>query len=413
MGHPLTQVSATEIIKILKDHGYVAYFAGGWVRDFLLDIPNDDIDIATDALPKEVHKIFPESILVGAHFGVVVVRYRGHHFEVTTFRSDIRYEDGRRPTHVLLKASLEEDAQRRDFTINGMFFDPLTNSVIDIVGGKDDLAKKCIRTIGNPEERFGEDKLRMIRAVRFAERFGFSIEEATRAAICAMAPKLLPAVSMERVWQEFEKMRKGKDFIDALLQMHDLKLLGTIFPPLAAVSRKELEKRLQGLDGASKHVPCILFLLHLFADSDRSFYEKLHYYLKTSIEQGRWIESWLTIKELLYKPNTLELKYEWAKAFADKRCDACLEVLLANMSKQGSLQLELERLRQDLFFHIEKFRTKSHLLRAHDLVKEGIEPSENMGKLLEESSRLAVVHDIRDPQELLQKLKASPLWGVP
>ena len=241
---------AQDICRELRQSGHIAYFAGGWVRDHLLGIESADIDIATDATPEEIVKIFPDHVLVGAQFGVVLVLYGPFQFEVTTFRQDVLYENGRKPSEVLLKSSPEEDAKRRDFTINGMFFNPVTEELYDFVGGKEDIQKKSIRSIGKADERFQEDRLRMLRAIRFAHRFGFTIEEETRKSIAKCSHTLLPAVSMERIWQELCKMRAYPLFKEALLEMHALGLLSTIFPPLKNVSEQELFLRLKEIGRA-------------------------------------------------------------------------------------------------------------------------------------------------------------------
>src|SRR5213080_3190306 len=170
--------TARAIAARLREHNHIAFFAGGCVRDMVRNLPPKDIDIATDARPEEVQKLFPRTYAVGAHFGVIVVLENGFQFEVATFRSDDVYLDGRRPSEVHF-SSPEEDAKRRDFTINGMFFDPAKNEVIDFVGGKADLKAKIVRAIGNPEERFNEDRLRMLRAVRFATVLDYKIDNGT------------------------------------------------------------------------------------------------------------------------------------------------------------------------------------------------------------------------------------------
>src|SRR5438046_5415834 len=159
--------TARAVVTKLRDNNHVAYFAGGCVRDMVRRLPPQDIDIATDAHPKEVQKIFPRTYAVGAHFGVIVVLENGLQFEIATFRSDDVYLDGRRPSEVHF-SSPEEDARRRDFTVNGMFFDPAKNELIDFVDGRTDLKAKLIRAIGDPTLRFSEDRLRMLRAIRFA-----------------------------------------------------------------------------------------------------------------------------------------------------------------------------------------------------------------------------------------------------
>ena len=170
--------AAVELALRLKAAGHEAFFAGGCVRDRLLGHEPEDYDIATSAVPSEVLALFPGSNEVGAHFGVVIAKHGGHHIEIATFRTDGSYRDGRRPESVTFSTP-EEDARRRDFTINGLFEEPETGEVIDHVGGLADLKAGVIRAIGDPKARFTEDGLRLLRAVRFAARMGFTIEPQT------------------------------------------------------------------------------------------------------------------------------------------------------------------------------------------------------------------------------------------
>jgi len=202
---PCRREDATEVLKRLRQAGHVAYFAGGCVRDLLLGLEPKDWDIATDAQPKRVRELFSNTQAVGAAFGVILVREGKSVVEVATFRSDQEYVDGRRPTGVRFTTA-EEDAQRRDFTINGLFFDPLEGDrVIDFVGGVEDLRAKRLRAIGVAGERFAEDHLRLLRAVRFAARFGLEIEPATAAAMLRDGP-LLKRISPERIGEELRLM---------------------------------------------------------------------------------------------------------------------------------------------------------------------------------------------------------------
>ncbi len=208
---------ATEIVRTLRQKGYQAHLVGGCVRDLLLGREPDDYDVATDATPDEVMCIFPRTWAVGAQFGVVLVPVGGEDaagatppprqcvVEVATFRSDGLYTDGRHPVQVTYTRDPKEDVQRRDFTINGLLLDPLNNEVLDYVGGRADLSAGIIRTIGHPERRFTEDKLRMLRAVRFAARFGYQIDPATFEAIRNLRSQI-HQVSRERVRDELVKM---------------------------------------------------------------------------------------------------------------------------------------------------------------------------------------------------------------
>lgn len=194
--------AALDTIKKLRAEGHVALLAGGCVRDRLLNHTPKDYDVATDATPERVKDVFPRARHVGAQFGVMIVRRFGHDVEVATFRSDGPYSDGRRPDAVTFGTDVE-DARRRDFTINGLFFDPIDGRIIDHVNGRADLEAGIIRTIGQPDQRFAEDHLRMLRAVRFTARLSFRMEPATAAAIKRLAGNL-ESISTERVWLELE-----------------------------------------------------------------------------------------------------------------------------------------------------------------------------------------------------------------
>jgi poly(A) polymerase len=196
--------AATEVVRALVGGGHVAYFAGGCVRDKLMGHPPTDYDVATDARPEHVKAIFPRVQNVGESFGVMLVRSFGHVIQVATFRTDGVYSDGRRPDQVTF-TDAEHDARRRDFTINGLFENPLTDEIIDFVEGRGDLEARIIRAIGDPEARLREDRLRMLRAIRFAARFAFAIDEATADAIRTSSGEL-KGVSRERIGQEIRRM---------------------------------------------------------------------------------------------------------------------------------------------------------------------------------------------------------------
>ena len=210
--------AARGIVARLREQGHTAYFAGGCVRDLVRGKQPKDFDVATDARPEQVQNIFHRTYAVGAHFGVIVVLEEGFQFEVATFRSDGLYIDGRHPVEVHF-SSAEEDARRRDFTINGMFYDPIAEQVIDFVGGRADLEAKVIRAIGDPEQRFAEDRLRMLRAVRFATVLGYEIDPATWQALAHRADSIKD-ISAERIRDELVKIftspnrLRGFDLLD-------------------------------------------------------------------------------------------------------------------------------------------------------------------------------------------------------
>lgn len=196
--------AATRIAATLSRAGFTAYFAGGCVRDHVLGIEPADYDVATDATPEQISGVFPSARGVGEAFGVMLVRMGGRTIEVATFRSEGGYVDGRRPTEVRF-TDAREDAQRRDFTINGLFEDPANGEVIDFVGGRADIAARRLRAIGDADARFREDRLRTLRAARFAARFSLAVDPATAEAARRYAPDLA-GVSRERVGQELRKM---------------------------------------------------------------------------------------------------------------------------------------------------------------------------------------------------------------
>jgi len=196
--------NAIEIIKELRHHGHEAYLVGGCVRDMVMKIEPADYDIATSAHPEEIMQVFPKTRSVGVQFGVVLVIYRGYPFEVATFRSDEAYVDGRRPTGVVF-TDAKQDVLRRDFTINGLLYDPISETVIDYVDGQSDIRARIVRAIGDPHARFEEDKLRILRAIRFGARLGYTIEQQTWNAVQAMAPKI-HQVSGERIREELGRI---------------------------------------------------------------------------------------------------------------------------------------------------------------------------------------------------------------
>ena len=226
--------TATALVERLQAAGFDAFWVGGCVRDLLLGRTPQDFDIATDARPGQLEKLFPKTIPVGKKFGVVVVVEDGMQFQVATFRAEADYRDGRRPEKVVF-ANARADAERRDFTVNGLFLDPRTQSIHDWVGGESDLRARIIRTIGQPEERFEEDYLRLLRAVRFAAQLSFTIEPGTFAAIQARAPKI-KRISAERIRDELLKLFQPPHAASGLVLLRDSGLLAEILPELAATA---------------------------------------------------------------------------------------------------------------------------------------------------------------------------------
>jgi poly(A) polymerase len=251
--------TARGLVDRLREAGHIAYFAGGCVRDLVRGKAPKDIDIATDARPEQVQKIFPRTYAVGAHFGVIVVLENELQFEVATFRADGIYLDGRHPAEVRF-SSPEEDARRRDFTINGMFFDPPNDAVIDFVGGRSDLEARLVRAIGDPAQRFAEDRLRLLRAVRFATVLDFTIEEATWTAI-VRAADTIGEISAERIRDELVRIflspqrARGWDLLDAS------GLMKQILPELEAMKGCEQPPQFHPEGDVFQHTRIMLQLL--------------------------------------------------------------------------------------------------------------------------------------------------------
>jgi len=253
------ELTARALVDRLRTAGYLAYFAGGCVRDLVRQQTPKDIDIATDARPEEVQKIFRRTHAVGAHFGVVVVVEDDRQFEVATFRSDGAYLDGRHPVAVNY-SSPEADARRRDFTINGMFFDPPNDAVIDFVGGREDLAAGIVRAIGDPAQRFAEDRLRLLRAIRFATVLQFEIEPLTWEAIIQAAPGI-KEISAERIREELVRIFlspqrvRGWDLLDAS------GLMKAVLPELEAMKGCEQPPQFHPEGDVFRHTRLMLDLL--------------------------------------------------------------------------------------------------------------------------------------------------------
>jgi len=404
---------ATSIVKKLQDAGYIAYFAGGCVRDFLLKKPSDDIDIASSATVEEVQRLFPKTIPVGVAFGIVIVVQDGHQFEIASFRKDRGYVDGRRPIGID-PASPEEDAQRRDFTINGMFYDPINDKIYDFIDGMKDLKKGIIRAIGDPKARFLEDRLRMMRAVRYSTRFNFPIESDTLQAILLQAETLLPSVAIERIWQEFKKMSQFSHFDTGLLTLHQLKLLPTIFPQLKDVPIEEIQKRVNFIEHFPKGSPTIAELLELFPDSSLQNLLDLCEYLKLSKAEKDFVEYYSHAQRLLSMPGKWKEKLEpleWARFYAHPHSQLVLEIIAIHLPDKEKFLHDHALQQQLLQQAILRIQTQSPIVRAEHLIAEGISPGKKMGQLLQEAERISVNQAIEDRKMIIDILKKSSLWN--
>src|SRR3954447_5582037 len=253
------ETTARKVAARLREQGHIAYFAGGCVRDMLRGLTPKDYDIATDARPETVQSIFPRTYAVGAHFGVIIVLEDGFQFEVATFRSDDAYIDGRHPSAVHF-SSPEADAKRRDFTINGMFYDPVAGEVIDLVGGKADIAAKLVRAIGDPGKRFAEDRLRMLRAVRFAAVLDYQIDKQTWEALVANAASI-NEISAERIREELVRIFLSPNRVRGWDLLDSSGLMRAILPEIEAMKGCEQPPQFHPEGDVFKHTRIMLELL--------------------------------------------------------------------------------------------------------------------------------------------------------
>jgi len=371
--------AAVKIIDKLQRHGFQALLAGGCVRDMLLGRPAKDYDVATDARPEDVIRLFGRTLKVGAKFGVVIVLMQSEQIEVATFRSEAGYEDGRHPTEVRF-TSAAEDASRRDFTINGMFFDPLREQVIDYVGGQADLARRLLRTIGAPQERFGEDYLRMLRAVRFSTQLGFAIDSETYAAIRENAVNIT-RISGERIALELEGILVDPNRAAGTALLIETGLAPAIFPGFAGVGA---ERAVAVLGHLRKRVGFPLALAAFFAGFATDFVQQGVEILKLSRKQVRHLEFLLAqrgrlldvemslaeLKRLLAEPyfwDLYELERAMQKAAGAKKELAALGRLRRRIRDLGDIDIK-----------------PKPLLNGHDLIHLGAVPGPALGQLAEE-----------------------------
>jgi poly(A) polymerase len=392
--------AATEIIECLQQHGFQALLAGGCVRDMLLGRPAKDYDVATDARPDDVMRLFRRTLKVGAKFGVVIVLTQGQQVEVATFRSEAGYEDGRHPTEVRF-TSAAEDASRRDFTINGMFYDPLKEQVIDYVGGQADLQKGIIRTIGDPDERFGEDYLRMLRAVRFSTRLGFPIESQTYAAISRNAANIV-RISGERVAAELEGILVHPNRAAGASMLIETGLAEAIVP---GFTEDRVRRGAAVVSHLRKKVDFPLALAAFFADCPTDFALKKTEVLKLSRNQikhmkfllahrGRLLE-WemplARLKKLLAEPyfrDLYELERAIQKATVGNKGVAPLIKLRRRIRDLGGVEVK-----------------PKPLLDGHDLMRIGAVPGPLLGELVEELYVAQLEGEVRTREQAQQWAK--------
>lgn len=403
---------AKAIVLRLARAGYTAYFAGGWVRDYVMGHPSEDIDIATNAPPYAIMDLFTHTNLVGLAFGVVIVSLEGHSFEVATFRKDLKYIDGRHPEGIEMSNPVE-DALRRDFTINGMFFDPVEERIHDFVHGQEDIQRGLIRTIGNPHERFYEDRLRMLRAFRFSARFGFAIDPETQEAIRENSMQLFPAVAMERVWQELSKMALYPRFDQALMEMHRLEILEVILPEIKGLHIKELQQYVTNFAQFPSECPPLLYLMELLPSHSLEEKSEIAKRLKVSNKEIKNLEFLHHLSQAVEQDAKEVDLHRWAHLFAnpDWKWGIALLALRLGEGRSGPFSDRFDQRYQQLKEHVQRIKTGRPLVSAALLQEQGIKPGKLMGVLLKEAERLAINQDLNESGAVLKKLSQLPIWS--
>ena len=401
---------ALRICKSLRDVGHVAYFAGGCVRDALLHRRPKDFDVATDATPERVREVFgrKRTLAFGASFGVIGVlpeqAKKGEGIEpteVATFRSDGEYSDGRRPDKVHF-GDAENDALRRDFTINGLFYDPNSEQVIDFVGGQKDLVEKRLRTIGRAKDRFEEDKLRMLRAVRFATTLGFSLCEETFDEIKLRSEEIV-VVSAERVGAEMRRVLVSPSVADGILLLNDCRLQPTVMPGINLAKIALLHKRVANRS-ASDFSSSIALVLVSMADSPTDALQELTACWRLSNEESRQasfaIQHWNTIVDAHRK--------KWSEVqpvLIDRDAPVAIEVADRIASADEITQQGVSLSKEALDWDKEKLDPPP-LLTGDTLRRSGLNPGPQFRIWLQDIRNMQLDGEIATEEEALSRVRS-------
>jgi len=389
-------------MKKLRAAGHASLLAGGCVRDRLLGRTPKDYDVVTDATPERVHELFPHSRKVGAAFGVMLVRKFGHDIEVATFRSDGPYSDGRHPDAVTFGTDVE-DAQRRDFTINGLFFDPFEDHVIDYVGGQADLEAGTVRTIGDPHQRFAEDHLRMLRAVRFAAQLGFQIHADTAIAMRQLAPEL-STISPERVWMELEMLLTDPSRAAGWALLLKTRLRSYLSPawPDSSEDDAAVQARLTALP--SHPVDASLALAATLCSFAPDAAQGVCHALRLSNQATRTV-TWL-VRSLpaVRAEASLELA-DLKLLMAEQAWPGLLELLRADLAAVGASLEAYERIRVRTAAIPTAKIAPPPLLSGHDLCDMGVSPGPRFGQILDTVYREQLNERIRARDAALDRAR--------
>lgn len=398
------EMFAVEVVRKLRERNFCAFFAGGCVRDRLLGRSPKDFDVATDARPEEVREVFGRrrTLAIGASFGVItVLGPKPLQVEVATFRSDGQYTDGRRPDDVVFSTA-EADAQRRDFTINGMFFDPLEGQLIDYVGGEADLQSRIVRAIGDPLERITEDRLRMLRAIRFAATYGCHIDPATMAAVQSQASFLL-AVSQERITAELLRMLTHPSRSQALALMKDSELLPFVLSPFERKMSASKWSRLLSIL-ASECIDSEIVALAAIVGKDGldlsiADMEGLSRALRLSNEDRNTLLWIAANRHQLESANTAS-RSALQPLLVQPQAKLAVALLESVAEVDDSPRVAIDRCR-DFLQQPLAIRDPAPLLRGGDLKKLGMQPGPRFSKILAAVRAAQLDGLISDPEEAI------------
>ncbi len=436
------RAASGRVVRRLQEAGFTAYFAGGCVRDMIMGRESDDYDVATSARAEDVSALFPRTVGVGARFGVVIVMEQGHQIEVATFRSDNAYIDGRHPESIRF-SSPEEDARRRDFTINGLFYDPATGETLDYVGGDRDIKAGVVRAIGDPLERFREDHLRLMRAVRFAARFGFRMEAETLKAIKDLAP-MIQKVSAERIYAELAKMLADPSRAAAVELLDSSGLLEQILPEVSRMKGVPQPEQYHPEGDVFTHTLRSLkfldrpnfatamgTLLHdvgkpatFEREGDKiKFYKheivgektarKICRRLKMSRKESETV-AWLVRRHMVFKDARHMRESKLKRLFATDAYDELAELSRADALASTNDLSDYEYCRMKREQMSEEEIKPEPLLRGKDLIEMGLKPGPPFGRLLESvyeaqlDGRLHTRQDAVEYVKTLLKGEAGP-----
>ena len=384
-----------KIQSTLKKAGFQSYIAGGAVRDLFLGRMPNDLDIATDAKPEQVDELFEKTVMVGKEFGVSRVIIDGQDIEVATFRKDGPYADGRKPESIEF-SNIVEDSKRRDFTINAMFYDTDKKEIIDHVGGQNDLMKKLIKAVGEPDKRFDEDKLRILRALRFHSQLGFAIEQKTAEAIKKYS-LMMHQVSMERVRDEWIKLLNGEYAVRAITRTYDLNLWSPLFDAWKFQS-DEYQKHFSLSNNDSETQWIIWFLIHCQESKEKLAETGLHWKLPKALLQ-KMIYCFQSLPQLRNIQNVEPVDL----AIFLGKPNGRLAVEIYQRLHQGRIKEQFfEKLKAaESFF--EGGELPQLLVSGDDLIQYGLAPGPKIAQELKRLHRIQLLEKISNKEELLTK----------